>query len=170
MFPLTFIGNFRFCPVNFLAIVLALSTAACGGASGDSVVTGCSGLEALPDRVGLLSRSEAEELAIEQLAMSAPEISGTEIERVWAICLTTLRSYEEDLLDGTSSTDPAVQPPGTLVWIVEVKGISWPDGISRAYADQPYRYALAVINAETGDSIASSRRREPLMEPAGEVH
>ena len=88
---------------------------------------------------------------------------------MWASCLTTLRSYGQDLLKANDSTTPAFLPPDTPVWIVEVKGISRPAGISAANAGDPYRYALAVINAETGDSIAGSRRSEPLMEPAGEI-
>ena len=169
MFPLTYIENILSRRIAFPAVVLALGlAAACGGASGDAVDAGCSGLEVLPERDRLINRSEAEELATERLAMPAPEISGTEIERVWASCLTTLRSY--DLVQGESWTNPAVQPPDTPVWIVEVKGISRPAGISAANANQPYSYALVVINAESGDSIAGSRRREPLMKPAGGVH
>ncbi len=171
MFPLTYIGNILSRHIAFPAVLLALAlAAACGGPLGDTVDAGGSGLEVLPDGDGLITRNEAEELATEWLAMSAPEVSGTEIERVWASCLSTLRSYEQDLLEGNDSTYPAFPPPGTPVWIVEVKGISLPAGISPHNARQPYRYALAVINAETGDSIASTRRRETLMEPAREAH
>ena len=74
------------------------------------------------------------------------------------------------LAEGQRLATPAFLPLDTPVWIVEVKGISRPAGVSAANAGDPYRYALAVINAETGDSIAGSRRREPLMEPAGEIH
>ena len=165
---MTLFENFLSRHIAFPAVVLVLVlAAACGGPSGDAVDAGCSGLEVLPNRAGLVNRSEAEELATALLAMPAPEISGTEIERVWASCLTTLRSY--DLVEGESWTNPAFMPPDTPVWIVEVKGISRPAGISAAHAGDPYRYALAVINAETGDSIAGSRRSEPLMEPAGEI-
>ena len=167
--PLVYIKNLRYRRVAFPAIVLALALAvACGGTSGDAVNAGCSGLEVLPGRDGLVSRSEAEDLATQWLAMPAPEVSGTEIERVWVSCLTTLRSYQQDLLEGNASTSLAVDSPDTPVWIVEVKGISWPGGISPVR--EPYGYSLIVINAETGDSIASTRRREPLIEPAGEVH
>ena len=171
MFPRTFIVKFRSRRIACPAVVLAFAmAAACSGASGDPVDAGCSGLEVLPDPDGLISRSEAEERATERLAMPAPSVSGTEIERVWASCLTTLRSYGQDLLKGSDSATPGLLPPDTPVWIVEVKGISRPAGISSAHADDPYRYALEIIDAETGDSIAGSRRREPLMKPAGEVH
>ena len=168
---MTLFENFLSRRIAFPAVVLVLVlAAACGRAPGDAVDAGCSGLEVLPNRAGLVNRSEAEELATVLLAMPAPEVSGTEIERVWASCLTTLRSYGQDLLKANDSTTPAFLPPNTPVWIVEVKGISRPAGISAANAGDPYRYALAVINAETGDSIAGSRRREPLMEPTGEIH
>ena len=163
--------NFRSRRIAFPAVVLALGlAAACGGASGEAVDAGCSGLEVVQDRDGLINQSEAEELATELLAMPAPEISGTEIESVWASYLTTLRSYQQDQLGAESGTGPGIEPPDTPVWIVEVRGISRPAGISAANAGDPYRYALAVINAETGDSIAGSRRREPLMQPVGEIH
>ena len=165
MFTLTSMENFWSRWIPFAAVILALA-AACGSTPGDAVDAGCSGLEVLPDQAGLVSRGKAVELATEQLAMAAPEVSETEIEGVRASCLTTLRSYEQDLLGRNGSATPAFPPLDTPVWIVEVKGISRPAGISAANAGDPYRYAMAVINAETGDSIASSRRREPLMEPA----
>lgn len=95
--------------------------------------------------------------------MPAPEVSGTEVERVWASCLTTFQSYELDLL---SPTNPGTEPLNTPVWAVEVKDISGPAGISVANAGDPYRYVLAVNNAETGGTIDFSRRRNPVMELA----
>lgn len=123
-------------------------------------------LEAVSDRTGLISRSEAEESATEWVAMSAPEVTGTEVERVWASCLTTLRSYEQDLLRGTASTNPDVRPLDLPIWIVEVKGASRPAGISSANANDPYRYAAQIIDARTGKSIGGYRRYEPLLEPS----
>ena len=165
--PLPCIGNILSPRVVFLpvAFVLALA-AACGGAPEGAASRSCGQLEDVTDRTGLISRSEAEELATEQLAMSAPEVSETQIEKVWASCLTTLRSYEQDLLGRKSWANPGVQPPDTPVWIVEVKGISRPAGISTATASDHYRYAMAVINARTADPIFGSRRYEPMMEPS----
>ena len=146
MFPLTWSRIYDPRRIALPAVVLAFGlAAACGGTPGNAVDAGCSGLEVLPDRDGLINRSEAEELATELLAMPTPEVSGTEIERVWASCLTTLRSYGQDLLGRNDSTNPAVQPPDTPVWIVEVKGISRPAGISAANDGDPYRYALVVL-------------------------
>ena len=122
-------------------------------------------MEVPQNQEGLISRDKAEDMATELLAMSAPGVSGTEIEKVWASCLTTLRSYEKDLLRRNDST-----ARDTPVWIVEVKGISRPAGISAANAGDPYHYALAVINVETGDTIAHSRRPEPLMQSAMKVN
>ena len=145
-------------------IVLAL-TAACGSMSEKTVDIACTGLEGPQDQQELITRGKVEDMATELLAKSAPGVSGTEIEKMWASCLTTLRSYEKDLLRRNDST-----APDTPVWVVEVKGISRPAGISAAYAGDPYHYALAVMNAETGDSIAQLRRPEPLMQSAMKVN
>ena len=156
-------------PVAIPAAVLALALAvACASSTGDGSSPSCAKLEDVSDRAGLMVRSDAEDLGVEVLAMSAPEVTGTEVERVWASCLTTFRSYEQDLLKSRASTSPWVVAPDAPVWIVEVKGISRPAGIATASASEPYRYAMTVMDAQTGDSIAGSRRQLPLLEPAGE--
>ena len=88
------------------------------------------------------------------------------MERLWASCLTTLRSYEQELLGEGAWTNPDLYPPDTPVWIVEVKGISRPAGISTASADKPYRYAMEIINARTGEVIMGARYQVPKLEPA----
>ena len=166
VFILTHLKHFRFTRVAFISAIIILAlTAAGGGTSEKTVDAGCTGLEVPQNQEGLIRRDKAEDMATEFLAMSAPEVSGTEIEKVWASCLTTLRSYEKDLLRRNDST-----APDTPVWIVEVKGISRPAGISAANAGDPYHYALAVMKAETGDTFAQLRRREPLMKPEVKVH
>ena len=153
--------------VAFLVVVFALALAtACGSASEDAVHPACAGLETVADRTGLIVRSEAEERATSSLALSAPEVTGVEIERVVGSCLTTFQSYEQDLMYGEVRSNPDLYPPDTPVWIVEVKGISRPAGISAANADNPYRYAMDVSNARTGDAIAGSRYQEPKLAPA----
>ena len=153
----------------FLLIVFVLAvTAACGEASETAVSPSCARLDSVSDPTHLISRNEAEDLAIKRLTMSAPEVTGTEVERVWASCLTTLRSYEQDLLDRNSWANPGVQSPDTLIWIVEVKGISRPAGISAANANNPYRYATEIMSARNGETISGSRRYEPLLEPMQE--
>ena len=151
-----------------LAVVVALALAACGGASGDAVDPACAGLEAVSNRDGLISRSEAVEQAMEYLASSAPEVTGMEIERVVAGCLTTLRSYHQDLLEGRAWTDPEVRSPDMPVWVVELKGISRPAGISAVNADAPYLYGMAVYDARSGEPVEGSRHRESMLELAPE--
>ena len=164
---MTHIGNGMSRRVAPLAVILSLAfAAACGGELRNAVDPACAGLEAVPNHDGLISRNEAEEQAVEWLAMSAPEVTGTEVERVWASCLTTFRSNQRDLLEGRAWTNPEVRSPDMPVWIVEVKGISRPAGISAGNADDPYLYAMTVMDAETGDSFAGSRHRQPLLEPA----
>lgn len=125
----------------------------------------CAVLETVPDRAGLIDQSEAEELTVDTLGMPFPSVSATEVEGVVASCLTMLRSYEQVLLgEAWTSADP--RSPDTPVWIVEVKGISRPDGISEGNAKNPYRYAMHVLNAGTGDMIAGSRYWEPKMAQA----
>ena len=168
MHPLTFTGDFRFRLIVFPAVVLAFT--ACFGNAGDAAHAGCAGLEVPLDRDGLISRSEAGRLATERLAIPYPSVSATEIERVWASCLTTLRSYERDLMQNDVWINPEFFRADAPVWIVEVKGISRPDGLSAGKGIEPYTYALVVFYADTGDGIAGRRYRNPLLEPAPEVH
>ena len=166
---MTYIDNLLSQRMAFLLVAFVLAiTAACEGAPEDAISPSCTRLESISDRTGLISRSEAEELAVERLSMSAPEVTGTDVERIWASCLTTLRSYEQDLLEGKSWTNPDVRSPDTLIWIVEVKGISRPAGISAANANNPYRYAAQIMYARNGETIGGSRRYEPLLEPVQE--
>ena len=167
MFSVACIGNILPRRPAFLFVAFALAIAAsCGGASEDALHPACAGLETVADRAGLIVRGEAEERATNSLALSAPEVTGVEIERVVGICLTTFRSYEQDLMYGEARSNPDIYPPDAPVWIVEVKGISRPAGISAANADNPYRYAMDVSNARTGDTIAGSRYQEPKLTPA----
>ena len=125
----------------------------------------CAVLESVSDRAGLIARNEAEDITVDALAMPFPSVSATEVQGVVAGCLTMLRSYELVML-GMAPTGAGPRPPDTPVWIVEVKGVSRPDGISDANADNPYHYATHVLDAETGDTIAWSRYREPRMAQA----
>ena len=152
--------------IAVLGVVFTLTiVAACGGSPGIEGDPVCQELEVVSDRGGLLSRSEADAMVTERLAMSAPEVTGVEVEGVVATCLTTLLSYYQDLLEGHVWINPAIRPHDTPVWIVEVKGISRPAGISAANAANPYLYAMSVIDARTGDSIAGSRYSEPRLAP-----
>ena len=168
MFPLTLIEDFRPRTIVVAAVVLAL--AACFGTSGNAAHAGCPELEVPDNRDGLISRSEAERLATERLAIPYPSVSATEIERVWASCLTTLRSYERDLRKYDGWINPEFFRADAPVWIVEVKGITRPAGLSEGKGIGPYTYALVVFYADTGDAIQYSRYCEPLLEPAQEVH
>ena len=151
----------------FLVVTIGMSiTAACGSESEHTVDMACAGLEAVTEHAGLISRSEAEGLATEILAMSAPEVTGVEIERVWSSCLTIFRSYEQDLLKQQGWSNPEVWPPDMPVWVVEVKGTSQPAGMSATNADNPYRFAMVVMDAGSGESIAGSRYQMPLLAPA----
>ena len=149
-------------PIVILSMALA---AACVGGSEETVDRACPGLEAVTEHAGLISRSEAEQFATERLSMSAPEVTGVEIERVWSSCLTTFRSYERDLLSERGWSNPEVWLPDMPVWVVEVKGISRPAGISASNSDNPYSFAMDVMDARSGEFIAGSRHREPLLVP-----
>ena len=156
-------------PMAFLVVALTLSLAvACGAASDDSVDPACTGLEKVADRTALISLSDANELAVERLSMSAPEVTGMEIERVTGSCLTTYGSYQRALLKGRAWSNPDIRPPDTPVWIVEVKGISRPAGIATARAHIPYRYAMHVLNARTGEAMEGARYQEPRLRSAQE--
>ena len=151
-----------------LAVVCALALAIGCGAPGDVVSPSCADFEVLEDSTGLISRDEAERMAVERLSMSAPEVSPTEVERVWASCLTTYRSYQERFYREGEWTDPELRPPDTPVWIVEVKGFSRPAGIATASAHVPYHYAMGVRNARSGEMMEGARYQEPRLQPAPE--
>ena len=152
--------------VFLIFVTLMALVTACVGGSKETVDRTCPGLEAVTERAGLISRSEAEEFATKRLSMSAPEVTGVEIERVWSSCLTTFRSYEQDLLFRQGWSNPELWSPDMPVWVVEVKGISRPAGISASNSDNPYSFAMDVMDARSGEFIAGARHREPLLVPA----
>ena len=151
---------------SITAIVVLVTAAACGGPSQAGTATACRGLEVIPDRNGLISQSQAEDLATEVLGSSAPEVPAVQIESVRASCLTTRGSYQRDLLERESESNPQVKSPETPIWIVEVEGVSRPLGISKG--GNPYAFAMAIINAESGEIEGGSRRYAPLLERAEE--
>ena len=147
-------------------------TPACSGpywAVGEDFTAGsfsasCAGLETVPDRAGLVSEREADELARKRLAVPSPSVTGMKVERTIGACLSLLRSYERDLMGRGPRSNSEVPPSAdTPVWVVEVKGISQPAGLSAANADRPYRYGLVVLDARNGDTIESLRYWEPKL-------
>ena len=149
--------------VSLIFATLMAIGAACVVGPEEMVDWNCPELEAVAERAGLISWSEAEEFATERLSMSAPEVTGVEIERVWSSCLTTFRSYEQDLLSRQGWSNPELWSPDMPVWVVEVKGISRPAGISASKADNPYRFAMDVMDARSGEFITGSRYAEPRL-------
>ena len=121
-------------------------------------------METVPDSTDLVSEREADEIARKRLALPAPSVTGMEVERTVGACLTSLRSYEQDLMGRSSRPDSeAVASADTPVWVVEVKGKSLPAGLSAAKAGRPYRYGMAVFDARSGDSIEVLRYWEPRL-------
>ena len=151
---------------SITAIVVLVTAATWGGPSQAGTASACRGLEVIPDRNGLISQSRAEELATEVLGSSAPEVSAVQIESVRASCLTTRRSYQRDLLERNSASNPQVKSLETPIWIVEVEGVSRPEGISEG--GKPYAFAMVIINAESGEIEGGSRRYAALLERAEE--
>ena len=111
----------------------------------------------------LIDRSEAEEIAVSALGISAPNVSAVEIRRVDATCLTTLGWYEQDLLEGAQRSNPDLSPPSMPIWIVQVEGKSRYEGPweERFY----YEYAIAVVNAKSGEVFGQGYTFEPLLTP-----
>ena len=52
------------------------------------------------------------------------------------------------------------------VWVVEVKGVSRPAGIAAGNSDKTYNYAMVVMDAVSGESIAGARYMMPRMAPS----
>ena len=145
-----------------VAVFSVISVTACRDVSPERQSGTCVGLEIIENRNGLISRSQAEELATKMLSRSAPEVSGVKIEAIRASCLTTLGSYQDDLLKGRWKTNPNTKSPETVIWLVEVEGRSTPEGIS---SGPPFNFAMAIINARSGMHTGASRYQTPLLSP-----
>ena len=122
---------------------------------------GCS--EAIPEGSGLIDRARAEEVAVDALSSEAPAVSSVQIERVDAACLATLGWYEQDLLKGQQQTAFDEDSRNLPIWIIQVQGKSrtvrpWDKRLE-------YGYAIATVNAVTGEIKGQSYMFEPLLRP-----
>ena len=111
----------------------------------------------------LIDRAEAEKVAFWALSIYSPETTPVEIESVVAACLTTLGSYEQVMMRGYIRSNPDLDPPTTPIWIVQVKGKS--RTASPLYETFYYDYALATVNARSGEIRGQSYLFQPLLVP-----
>ena len=113
-----------------------------------------------PKGLGLIDRAEAEETGMRALNRSTPPAGYSfQIERIDALCLTTLGWYEDVLLKGQtkSHTDPASMP----IWIIQANGRSTS---TRPLNERvPYTHMTAIIDARTGEWKGYSVRIDPLL-------
>jgi len=128
--------------------VAAFVAAACGGGPTPSSDN------------GLLTEQNAIERAVEQLKGPAPEVTGVENPRNPVAWLVTLGEYDQ--LIGVSGSSQGADTP---VWVVEIEGESSSAGIVPPESRTTYRYAAAVLDARTGNVIATRRSKEPLSWP-----
>ena len=113
----------------------------------------------------LIDRAKAEKVAFWALSIYSPETTPVEIETVVAACLTTLGWYERVLTNGASMSNPDLEPPNMPIWIIQVKGKS--RTASPMYENETYYYdyALATVNARSGEIMEQSYLSQPLLVP-----
>ena len=108
----------------------------------------------------LIDRAEAEKVAVSVLSISSPATTPVGIESVVAACLTTLRWFEQVLMKGNTRSNPDLESPSMPIWIVQVKGES-----RTASPWYVYDYALATINARSGEIKGESYSFQPFLVP-----
>ena len=113
-------------------------------------------------RPDLIARTEAERVAVSALSSSSPRVSGVEIQRIEVSCLATLRWLEEDLLQGISRSNPVLYPPNMPVWVIQVRGDSSSERPGESFR---YSYAIAAVDARSGEIMKQSYLFEPLLSP-----
>ncbi len=96
------------------------------------------------------------------MSESSPRTSSVEIQRITVSCLTTLGWFEQELLQGNSQFNPDVYPPSMPIWVIQVKGESRSEGPGDSFH---YSYAVATVDATSGEIMAQQYRFEPLSAP-----
>ena len=115
----------------------------------------------VPKGLDLIDGSTAEETAITELSRAAPAVSAVDVERIDAVCLTTLEWYEEVLLEGKVESHDV--PRSMPIWIIQVEGKS---ETARPWDKKlHYDYAVATVDAKTGSIMSQSYMFEPLLPP-----
>ena len=110
----------------------------------------------------LIDRSEAERVAVSSLSLSSPGTSAVEIQSIDVSCLTTLRWFEQDLLQGLSLSNPDLFPPNMPIWVIHVTGSSRSERPGETFH---YSYAVATVDARSGEIMGQLYRFEPLSAP-----
>ena len=150
----------RFCAADRLVLWIGLVAVSlvigCAGPA-KTQPPECEGLEEITDSSGLISRETIEARVMGQTHFGAPSTPSVEVERVVAICLTTPRSFYVHLPEGVGRPGPEGKPPSMPIWMVEMKGVSTPEGIGEGGRNMSFKYVVTLINAETGEVVGGSR-------------
>ena len=145
-----------------IAALLGSMAMACVGGSSPLSEEECEGIDSKESSRELINRAEAEEVAVSSLSESSPRTSSVEIQRITMSCLTTLGWFEQELLQGNSQSNPDVYPPSMPIWVIQVKGESRSEGPGDSLH---YSYAVATVDATSGEIMAQQYRFEPLSAP-----
>lgn len=125
-----------------------------------AVVAACGGGPTPSSNNGLLTEQNAIERAVEHLKRPAPEITGVENPRNPVAWRMTLGEYHQ-----RTGISPSSEGADTPVWVVHMEGESSSAGIVPPESRKTYRYAVAVLDARTGNVIATRHSNEPLAWP-----
>ena len=148
-------------------IVLCIAIAALLGSMAMACVGGssqeCEGIDSKESSRELISRAEAEEVAVSSLSGRGSGVSSVEIQRITGSCLTTLGWFEQELLQGVSRSNPDRQPPSMPIWVIQVKGEWRSQG--RFGGNFHYSYAIATVDAISGEIMSQQYRYDSLLAP-----
>ena len=145
-----------------IAALLGGMTMACVGGSSTLSEEECERIDSKQSSRELITRTEAEEVAVSSLSESSPRTSAVAIQRIAVSCLTTLGWFEQELLQGISQSNPDSYPPSMPIWVIQVKGESRSEGPGDSFH---YSYAVATVDATSGEVMAQLYRLEPLSAP-----
>ena len=145
-----------------IAVLLSSMAMACGRDSSKLSESDCEKADPQQTSKGFLARTDAEELAVASLSESSPATSAVDIERIEASCLTTLGWFEQHLLQGISRSNPDLYPPDMPIWVIQVKGMSRSERSGENFNNS---YAVATVDAISGEVMGQLYRFEPLLTP-----
>ncbi len=139
-----------------LTIVLALLAISCGAERAPS----CRVHVDSSRWASLISEDQAIEAALETAGERGPATEPIQDPEIELACLMTLRIYEDDVLEGSRSSNPDLVDLDAPIWVVQFNGIV-PN--SRFPDSEPWKYLIVRVNGLTGDATGLSARFDPLF-------
>jgi len=111
-----------------------------------------------PTPITRITREQAIQIALSSTGIM-PAATAVENPRNPVARLMTLGEYQARFNLSSGPRDAAM-----LVWVVQFEGTSYSAGIGSAWPFTQYNYAVVVLDAESGNVIATTRlQQEPLF-------